>query len=336
MGNTQTPTEYADERIARARRHANGELGVLMRAFVPMAFEGAPWEAFLGFAMNGSQRENTTQCDREICRRQRFHEVGFLGSPAGLASGPAPNPDPDAPYNTWGKEACSDLVREMLGRCATMEPDGWKEAVADQVAVGLADLRGKYAYMRRLIADPSVDPSAPGTPWGTALAFGGWSSGLIAHTVNDHAAGLRGVPERARFGRLVQLVNAETARGIYRGDPGAYNNPAYQLLRTWQKLELGRRVAAEFGGDASWFDLGLGDGARRLEAERLLERGATHGSPLALVTAGGAGRKVALGAAALAVAAAAVYVARKGGPRKAWKAAGRDLRRAGRSLQRLG
>jgi hypothetical protein len=333
MGNTQTPTRYADERIGRARGHANGELGVLMRAFVPMAFEGAPWEAFLGFAMNGSQRENTTQCAREICRRQRFHEVGFLGSPAGLRSGPAPNPDPDAPYNTWGKEACSALVRSMLGRCATMEPDGWKEAVADQVAVGLADLRGKYAYMRRLIRDPSVRPSAPGTPWGTALAFGGWSSGLIAHTVNDHAAQLALVPERARFARLIELVNAETARGLYRGEPGAYSNPAYQLLRTWQKLELGRRVAEAFGGDTRWFDLGFG--ARQPEVEALLQRGATHGSALARITAS-PGRAIAVAAGVAVAAAAAVYVVRKGGPRKAWRAAPRDLRTAGRALRRPG
>jgi hypothetical protein len=35
-------------------------------------------------------------------------------------------------------------------------------------------------------------------------------------------------------------------------------------------------------------------------------------------------------------AAAAVYVVRKGGPRKAWRAAPRDLRTAGRALRRPG
>jgi len=238
-----------------------GALGASLRRIAQRVWPAfAPW-VWLGFCANGSQREDTASTGNA------FHEIGWFGTEAGLAGGPAPNPDPAAQWNTWGRVHAAPAVVAALGRPATMVPDAWKDAVDDQVAVGVQGVRDHYAEAVGAIG-AALRPTE-GTPWSAAVAFASWSAGagqLAAH-LHPIASQLATVPEVSR-------VDAWARATITHPRPGhKHANPAWTVLRTLQKLaaaELANPHTQERSGGRAgpWFSSTL----TAAEVDRLLEQ----------------------------------------------------------------
>lgn len=248
------PTVYADEKLPRLRDRWGRTLGAELRRQVPIAWPRVPPTAMLGFTAFAHRDEDTAEARSD----QRFHEIGYFQTEAGLRSQPAAAPE-RAPYNAWGALAGSELVVSLLGRAATTTPDGWRgeSGVADQVAVGLANLRRHLAAARaRLPAD--IHPLDPASTWAVLLAFTAFSrgEGQLAAVLERYAGALSGVPERDRWraweGLVVDDIYAGRSNiGTMRGKGGA----AYAIMRTRQKHESGRAAAVALGLDdqAAWF-----------------------------------------------------------------------------------
>lgn len=250
------PAAYAAEKLpALLKRWAEPhELGRALRRMAPQAWPGVTPFVFLGFTgFSTSATENTTAA----VANQRFHEVGYFQTEAGLREGPAPNPKPLAEYNAWGKLAGSVLVVDLLGRGATMEPDGWKRAIADQTAVGLANLRRHLANARGQLPE-AVEPKSESSTWAVLIAFTAFSrgSGQLAKVLAPYTAKLASIPEEARWGAWENMVAAD----IVKKTPGIGSKPgkggaAYAIIRSRQKHDGGRLAAARVGTDAdrAWF-----------------------------------------------------------------------------------
>ncbi len=236
-------------------------VGATLREFVPIVLPGIPWQAIAGFAANGEYPwANTT----EAVKAQPFHEMGLMGTEGGARAKPCPDPDRNGRYNSYGKLHDHADVRECLGgRSATMVRNAWKTAIADQLAVGLVDIRSDGRELAALL-DPRIRPVSEASTWFVALAFSSWSAGAAgaAKHIRPHASALAVVDESARWGTLIRLVAAGPAR------PKGHSNPAYTVARTWQKLEAGRLLGDETGPTCSaWFDYGLGADHAALCAE---------------------------------------------------------------------
>jgi hypothetical protein len=242
-------------------------VATLLEQFAAKIFPGVPWQAFAGFCANGEYPwANTT----EGVPDQQFHEVGLAGTPAGLRAKPAPDPDANGKYNTYGRlHAHADVVALLAdaahpqGRPATMVPNAWKTAIADQLAVGFLDIRGNGRSVASLL-DPRLRPASESSTWFIALAFAGWSAGpgrAAAH-VKARTAELAAVAEADRWGTWIRIAAA--GPGGHKG----HQNPAYTVARTWQKLEAGRLLSEESGDRCpAWFDYGLDDEHAALCAE---------------------------------------------------------------------
>jgi hypothetical protein len=235
MASQSSPFVWAERKLSRNERDWAGPLGVAVRAFAPRLFPGAPPEAFLGFTANG-----------RIDKRTSANELGYFGVPQG----------------TWNRLRTDPRVTKLLGNYPPpSSPDsGWSNAVRDQAAVGLAQLQDHY---RGVVAGlpPAIRPAGPGTLWGLALTFGGWSagSGRMAAHVKRYAAALALVPEARRWPAFLEAVAYDGEAGqLPNAGIADHPNPAYTALRTWQKLAAGRLLAARTGGATGWFDLGLG------------------------------------------------------------------------------
>jgi hypothetical protein len=263
-GNDRSPAAYGADYATTLLRRWNGPLGQYAQQFSLQVFGGMPPEAIVGFTTIGGQTEDTAT----TCAGNSFHEVGWFQTEAGPCYGPAPNPDPSAPDNNWGRLASSATVTGLLGRPATIDDGAWANAPADQVAVGLANLQAHAASVARQLVDPSLAPSNPGSTWTAFLAFTGFSAGDggAARTINRYAAQLAGVPESGRVAALIDAVLADAQNGTLPGPTdGDHGNPAYDVLRTLQKLGAGRALAQQTGGDVGWFDLGFGAGQEAAE-----------------------------------------------------------------------
>lgn len=251
--NWRTPTDYALQKLPRSVLDWNGELGRWTRAYAPQVFGDAPPEAFIGFASNGSQRERAPDTDGVTER----DALGYFGTP----------------LHTWRTLRTHPTVVRLLGRPAVDADTGaWQDAVADQVAVGLTDLRQKLSSVSAGLA-PAIRPAPPGvaTQWALALAFAGWSSGpaRIAPQIQRYQALLASVPESMRWTVLLQSVAREGDAGTLPGGniPNSYNNPGHAMQRTWQKLAAGELLAARLGRSIAWWNLGISDPEKaRLEA----------------------------------------------------------------------
>ncbi len=262
------PANYAEERLERMKRRWGDELGKRLRAMAPIAWPGAPPTVFLGFTAFARGDEDTVDGNA----RQRFHEIGYFQTEAGLRDQPAPAPDPRAEYNSWGALADSELVVGLLGHPATMVPGAWKTAVADQTAVGLANLRRHLARARPHLA-PALAPTDLGGTWAVLLAFTAFSRGesQLARVLEPYADRLAAVDERARWSAWEALVaddirDGATGIGARSGRGGA----AYAILRTRQKHDSGALAAATFHEPTEWFL--KGDAKRdELLAQRALD-----------------------------------------------------------------
>lgn len=248
------PTVYAREKLSMLQRRVrDAQIGPAIIRCTSIGFPGAPAEVMFGFtAFSTSPTENTT----EAVRTQPFHEVGLFQIEAGMRAGPAPNPDVNARYNSWGKLANSAVVRQMLnGRSATMTPNAWKRAIDDQVAVGVANLlRHRESFARNLprLASQRIDSN-----WSILTAFTTFSrgAGQTKNVLTPYVDRLAAVPEDQRWRTFRSLVAQDIARqtpgiGSRVGKQGA----AYAIVRSEQKFMSGALLAANGGNNARWFE----------------------------------------------------------------------------------
>ena len=254
---------YGDAELAKLRARWDGELGQIVREWVHLGWPEADPEVMalclLGFTSTVvSWTENTTEAPRLAGGRQPFHEIGIGNVPAGPWNGPAPNPDPRAANNAWGALAHSDLVTRLLGRAATMEPNAWKTAHRDQVAVWWADQQRNAASVRAGLHAGLRPATDTWSPYRVGLMFAGFSTGPsgTAAAFNRHDE-LADVAERGRWraARGAALSDSRLARVIYGADT---------------KLESARALAAAIGSTAfaAWWasDSQTPDEAARLAA----------------------------------------------------------------------
>lgn len=191
-------------------RRWEGALGNAVRRYGDIIWSGVPNSALMGLSANSTgATENTT----DAVANQSFHEIGYYQIPAGPRDGPAPNPNPNAHDNAWGQLATSTLVRQVLGRPATMVHNAWKTAIDDQTAVGLANyLRDGTTCTRLLHWDLPVN----------SLAF--WCVSILAYGVG--ATGAQ---------RII------TAYDVVPGDEFIWNL-AYQIATTTHNTYHAKRV----------------------------------------------------------------------------------------------
>ncbi len=252
------PVAYAAEKLPKLRSRWSRALGRELRRQAPIAWPRVPVTAFLGFTGFANRDEDTAEA-ADPAKRPRFHELGYFQVEAGPVAGPAPNPDPRAPYNAWGALAGSELVVSLLGRDATLTPGAWRgeNGVPDQVAVGLANLRRHLANARAKIP-AEIHPLDPASTWAVMLSFTAFSrgAGQLAAVLERYAGALSGVPERDRWRAWEGLVVDD----IYAGRENIGTRPgrggaAYAILRTRQKHECGRAAAVALGlvDEAAWY-----------------------------------------------------------------------------------
>jgi len=263
-----SPAMWAREKLNKMRRwwadQSKLRVGTTLRRMTPNVLPGVPAQAIAGFCANGDVAENTT--DRNP--RQGFHEIGLFGTEAGPHDGPAPNPDPKAEDNSWGRLAANPRVVKLLGRRATMVPDAWKTAIPDQVAVGLVNLLERGLKVARRL-DPSIKPNTRGelSIYFVACCFMGWSAGAkgAADHLNRFKSALAAVPERERWGAFLRAVATGIQSGrLHLRGLRKHRSVAFSAQRTWQKLAAGELLARETGGRVEWFDTGLGADEARI------------------------------------------------------------------------
>lgn len=270
----KNPADYAREYRNAMRSRWTAPLGDAVRRMTPVVWPGAPPEAFLGFTTDAGT-VNPAIVDTALPPvNNSFHEIGYFQTEAGPRAGPAPNPNPTAPDNTWGRIASDPLVLAALGRPLPMAPGAWQTDVPAQTAAGLVALRRHAEGVNRLL-DPSIQARDWGSKWAVALGFMGFSAGDggAARHANRFKAQLAAVPEGQRWDALVQTIANQAAAGTTFSPGGSHSNPAYTVMRTEQKLATGGLAATDDGGDAGWFALHVSDPAAAYVALTAAARG---------------------------------------------------------------
>ena len=259
-----TPEAFNREWGRRAQARWNGEEGRMVRGMAPVVFgTGVAPEIFIGFGVSAGRTENTTTAKAT----QRFHEVGIYGVEAGLREGPAPNPDPRAPYSRWALFANTEDVRNALAaiegapRPATLAPGGWV-ALADQTAVGLKNLKEHRAGAAAALSRRGIPTTADNSQWGLFIAMMAWSAGddRVANTFcrGPIKRAIAAAPQDRRVGVAVKaLFEAGRDRRILPGPARSHTNPFYSLVRTLQKYEVAKTLA-QATGNGAFYDLHLG------------------------------------------------------------------------------
>lgn len=273
-----SPETWAREKRAKLRACAQGPVGRWSREALAVCLPGVPLAAALGFAANGDGYNTTgwragDEAERaEALRRGRkpfggnpsegygaigshdLHELGWYGVEGGYEGTPVAA-DPSCP---WVTLATDDDVRKILGRPAVTGAR-WFGAIADQCAVGIANLKRHMRQVREHL-DPRLawDDAKPTTLWMWSMACMSWSAGTrrAAQHVNRYVDALAPLTEAARVGAFMRLA----AR---LDDPGPrHRQDEYSALREAQKRAAGRLAATLTGeGDDAlrWLDDGLGD-----------------------------------------------------------------------------
>lgn len=271
-----------DLRYDANTRH-RGDVRVALERMVPIAFPTAPAAdmvlVLLGFtAFSTSRTENTT----EAVATQVFHEVGLLQCPAGPRTGPAPNMNPNAPNNAYGRLANSPLVKRMMQaavggdgtRGATMSPDGWKTDLNSQLAVGIANILDDEQSFRRKRPLVAGDASV-WSHWRLFTMLTAFSRGAsqASKCIEPYETQLRATPESSRLRRFRALVVADIAArasgiGAKKGKMGA----SYAILRTDQKLESAVLLASRKGSSLALLNERYTDSPADAEVERVLSQ----------------------------------------------------------------
>lgn len=245
------PIKYAESKQQSLDKRWSAELGDALRAMTEQVWPGVPATFFLGFtAFSTSAKENTT----EAVSSQKFHEIGYFQTEAGMRSKPAPDPDPDGEYNNWGKLHDHPLVVQLLGREATMTADGWKNAIPDQVAVGLVNLRRKLESNRARLG--ALYPQDMSSTWAGMLAFTVFSrgSGQTLKCLAPYASKLATIPESERWLAWEAMISADIAKDTKSiGNKSGKAGAPWAIMRSRQKHDSGRLFAERTGLDTSWF-----------------------------------------------------------------------------------
>lgn len=245
------PIKYAESKQRNLDKRWPAELGEALRAMTEQVWPGVPATFFLGFtAFSTSSKENTT----EAVSNQRFHEIGYFQTEAGMRDKPAPDPDPDGEYNNWGKLHDHPLVVQLLGREATMTADGWKNAIQDQTAVGLVNLRRKLESNRARLG--AVYPQDMSSTWAGMLAFTIFSrgSGQTLKCLAPYSAKLATIPESERWLAWEAMIATDIAKGTTSiGNKSGKAGAPWAIMRSRQKHDSGRLFAERNGLDTSWF-----------------------------------------------------------------------------------
>lgn len=245
------PRAYAREKLKKLRGWKHGEIGEITRRFAAIAFPEVPVDVLLGFTASAEGPEDNTT---EKHKTQHFHEVGLYQVEAGLRGGPAPNPNPKAEHNCWGRLHDSALVRQMLGRPATMEPDGWRDSLEDQIAVGLAHLRRHGDRIQELLG--ADVPDERWSNWYFLCAFTAFSrgEGQALKVIRPYFHRICATPEDTRWTHLRRLVVEDCrARRLGIGSQQGGHGACYALVRTEQKYESAYLLASNTDGQTGWF-----------------------------------------------------------------------------------
>lgn len=260
---------------AREKRRKLDDMGSAWREWTTKARDvslpGVPLAALAGFCANGNEYNTTGWRDgddaerAEAERRGRrpfkrglrgdyggldrsgdLHELGWWGTEAGKTHA-AVATDPDCP---WVSLADDDEVVKVLGRRA-VTGGAWYGAIADQCAIGCANLRRHMRAARRRLADVDArlswaDDDKRATLWRWLCASASWSagSGGLARHVAKHAAELASLDEGPRVGRFLALAARDD-------DPGnRHRQDEWTALRWAQKHEAAVLFAPKF--DEPW------------------------------------------------------------------------------------
>lgn len=291
MGNAY-PDDWAKSKRSKLRDCARGDVGEWSRRALAVCLPGVPLAAALGFAGNGDEYNTTgwrVGDEEERARavaKGRFpfkskrpddtsvyghigsddlHELGWYG----VEGGHCPTPCATDPDCAWVRLADDDEVVKILGRKAVTGGD-WYGAIADQCAVGIANIRRHMRQIRaKLDARIAWSDDRPVSLWMWSMACMSWSAGTgrAASHVNAYAAELAAVDESRRVGLFMELAGAVDDPG------GRHRQDEYSALREAQK-RAAARLAVEFTGEGpsalAWLDDGLGGDRGRVLA-RLVE-----------------------------------------------------------------
>lgn len=274
-------------RWARSKREKLDDMGAEWVEWTTKARDvslpGVPLAALAGFCANGNQWNTTgwkvgdadERAEAERKGRRPFkrgvrgdyggtdrtsdlHELGWYGTEAGKTPTPVAT-DPSCP---WVTLADDDEVVKVLGREA-VKGGAWYGAIADQCAIGCANLRRHWRAMRRRL-DPRLrwaedDKRATLCRW--AFAMMTWSAGgRGAQHVNDYADRLAALPESQRWAEFCRLAAAED------DDGNRHRQDEYSALRTAQKIEAAVVYAPKL--PEPWALAWLRDDGFRDDAER--------------------------------------------------------------------
>lgn len=245
------PARYGRSKLSMVRGWWNGQSGAIMRRMVPQIWPGIPVEAHLGFVSNAGWGEDTALTPSRIS----FHELGGYGTEGGPSNLLAPNTNPA--NNSWFRLHNDSRVMRLLGgRTATMTPfrqigpQTLDIPLEDQIAIGAVNLFDALTQIKRRIP-ASVAPQRNDSLWAVALSFMAWSAGVggAASHIRKYASDLAQVPEERRWEALIRAIaQKEERRGAVHS-----RSPAYSVMRTQQKLRVGRELAREVGGNVAWF-----------------------------------------------------------------------------------
>jgi hypothetical protein len=243
---------------AREKRGKLDDMGAEWREWTAKARDvslpGVPLAALAGFCANGNPYNTTgwrvgdeAERTRAIEKGRRpfkrgvrgdyggadrtgdLHEVGWWGTEAGKTPTPVAT-DPSCPWVTLAND---DEVVKVLDREA-VKGGAWYGAIADQCAIGCANLRRHWRAMRRRL-DPRLqwaEDDKRATVERYAFAMMTWSAGgRGAQHVNDYADRLATLPEGQRWAEFCRLAAAEDDSG------NRHRQDEWSALRTAQKIE---------------------------------------------------------------------------------------------------
>lgn len=197
-----------------------------------------------------------------VDREGDLHEVGWWGTEAAktpnlVAVGSCP----------WVSLADDADVVKVLGRKAVTGGD-WYEAMADQCAIGVANLRRHWRNAREDL-HPSLrwdKDDKRAVPWRYFLAMAHWSAGGRAcDHVNAYADDLAPLPESQRWGAFMRFAAEHDDAG------SRHRQDEYTAWKTACKIEGGVAAAPSLG--EPWAEEWLrSDGLATAERARIYTR----------------------------------------------------------------
>lgn len=277
------PSNYWNDWISKAEKRWPDYSTRIMQLQRGGLYPNVYPEIVVAFTAPASPGENTTDARSGLGSEVSFHEIGLFQIPAGPAGRdengipqlPAPNPDPDASNNTWGRLHDDSQVHAALGRSAVMGKNEWKTHLDDQFAVGLAMLRDCYRVVSAKLPD-NLRPSAMHTTWGVWLTFMAFSAGAggAADVVRPFGGDLARVEEKFRPDAHVHFAaRAITDGGWHRsGKQGRHSNPAHRILRTWQKFAFAAELAKRVNDSKAFDFFNLEFDSQRAAHEEVIAR----------------------------------------------------------------